>query len=89
MRSRTTTLLLAIAILLVAAPVALAHDNGEGWYGETNDKVVTHAGFILIVAFPLIIFVMSMLQAHLDRRKDARKRAAKTRAASERWRGGW
>ena len=43
---------------LLAAPIALAadgHDGGEGWYGETNDKVVTNAGFILIAAFPLLI----------------------------------
>ncbi|HZO37400.1 MAG TPA: hypothetical protein VFB41_11070 [Solirubrobacteraceae bacterium] len=89
MRSRITLLALTAAILLVAAPAAFAQDHGEGWYGETNDKVVTNAGFILIIAFPLIIFVISMLQGHLDRRKDARKRAAKARAASERWRSGW
>ena len=79
----------ALVTLLVLAPGALAHDGGEGWWGETNDKVVTNAGFILIIAFPLIIFLISMLQGRLDRRKDARKRAAKVRATSERWRGGW
>ena len=89
MRSRTTTMFLGIAFLLVGAPAALAQDRGEGWYGETSDKAVTNAGFILIIAFPLIIFVISMLQGRLDKRKDARKRAAKARAASERWRGGW
>ena len=89
MRSRITVVLLSAAIVLVAAPAAFAQDHGEGWYGETNDKVVTNAGFILIIAFPLIIFLISMLQGRLDRRKDARKRAAKVRATSERWRGGW
>ena len=48
--------------LLVLAPAALAHDGGQGWWGETNDKVVTNAGFILIVFFPLFVFLMSMLQ---------------------------
>ena len=38
--------------LLLLAPVALAHDGGEGYYGQTNDKVVTIAGFALILFFP-------------------------------------
>jgi hypothetical protein len=90
MRRRLTSLILSsLAALLVLAPSALAHDGGEGWYGETNDKVVTNAGFILIVAFPLIIFVFSMLQWHLEKRKNARKKAAKARKGSARWQGGW
>ena len=36
--------------LLVLAPTALARD-GAGLVGRTNDKVVTNAGFILIVFF--------------------------------------
>jgi hypothetical protein len=72
------------------APVALAvEDHGEGLYGETDDKVVTNAGFILIVAFPLLILFLSLLQWKLDKRKDARKKAAKLRKARAEWRGGW
>ena len=43
----------------VMAPVALAgdHDGGEGLWGETNDQVVTYAGFILIVGFPVLILI--------------------------------
>jgi hypothetical protein len=78
-----------IALFLLAAPAALAHDGGQGWYGETNDKVVTNAGFILIAFFPLFILFASMLQWKLDKRKNARKQAAKSRAASRRWQGGW
>jgi hypothetical protein len=78
-----------IAVFLLSAPVALAHDQGQGWYGETNDKVVTNAGFILIMFFPLFILLASMLQWKLDKRKDQRKKAAKARAASRRWQGGW
>jgi len=86
--------LLAVTALLLAlsAPVALAaegHDGGEGLYGETSDKVVTNAGFIIIAAFPLLIFILSMLQWRLDKRKDARKRAAKARRARADLRGGW
>ena len=82
----TTCLFLALS-----APAALAgpHDGGEGLWGETNDKVVTNFGFILIAAFPLIIFFASMLQHRLDKRKDARKKAEKARAARADVRGGW
>ena len=82
----------ALATLMLLAPVALAsegHDGGEGWYGETNDKVVTNAGFILIAFFPAFILVMSLLQWQLDKRKYARKAAAKARESNEIWRGGW
>ena len=60
-----------------------------GWYGETNDKAVTNAGFILIAFFPLLILVASLIQWRLDKRKDARKAAAKARAHRDEWRGGW
>ena len=76
--------------LLVLAPAALAHDGGQGWWGETNDKVVTNAGFILIVFFPVFIFLMSMLQGHLEKRKDRRKKVQKQLAREqESWHGGW
>ena len=71
------------------APAALAHDGGEGLWGETNDKVITNAGFILIAFFPLFIFAMSMIQWRLEKRKDARKAAAKARMARADVRGGW
>lgn len=73
----------------VAAPAALAHDGGEGWWGETNDKVVTNAGFILIAFFPVFIFVMSVVQWRLEKRKDARKAHAKEREKLSELRGGW
>jgi preprotein translocase subunit SecG len=91
MRRTARTLLLAAALLLLSAPAALAaaHDGGEGLYGETNDKVVTNAGFILIAFFPLLIFTLSMIQWRLDKRKDARKAAEKARRARADVRGGW
>ena len=81
--------LLAIALLALTAPAAVAHDGGEGLWGETNDKVITNAGFILIAFFPLFVFVMSMIQRRLDKRKDERRRAAKARTARADVRGGW
>jgi preprotein translocase subunit SecG len=88
MRALTTSVL-TIALLAVTAPAALGHDGGEGWWGETNDKVITNAGFILIAFFPLFVLVMSLLQWKLEKRKDARKKAAKARAARADVRGGW
>ena len=75
--------------LLLLAPAALAHDGGEGLYGQTNDKVVTAAGFILIVAIPVFIFAASMIQGRLEKRKDEHKAAAKARAKSAEWQRGW
>jgi len=78
-----------LALLLLTAPAALAHDQGQGWIGETNDKIVTNAGFLLIIFFPLFILLASLLQNRLEKRKDARKKAAKARASSRRWQTGW
>ena len=88
MRAIRTTLL-AVALVAVSAPAALAHDGGEGLWGETNDKVITNAGFILIAFFPTFILLASLLQWKLDKRKDLRKRAEKARKARLDTRGGW
>jgi ABC-type nickel/cobalt efflux system permease component RcnA len=87
---RQTIRLLSLALLqaLVLAPAAAAENDGRGFYGATNDKVVTDAGFILIVFFPTFVFVMSMIQRHLDKRKEARKAAHKA-LGDVQWRGGW
>lgn len=89
MRRLLSTLTTAILAFALLAPVALAHDGGEGTYGVTNDKAVTNAGFILIAFFPGFILVMSLLQWKLDQRKAARKAAAKGRVGSKVWSGGW
>jgi Kef-type K+ transport system membrane component KefB len=75
--------------LLVLAPAALANNDGRGFYGATSDKVVTEAGFILVVFFPTFALVASLIQRHLEKRKDARKAAARSRLGDARWRGGW
>ena len=91
MRRALRTALLTVSLLALTAPAALAagHDGGEGLYGETNDKVITNAGFFLIAFFPLFILVMSLLQGSLDKRKDRRKAAEKARRARADQRGGW
>lgn len=78
-----------VAALLVAAPAALAANAGQGWYGETDDKVVTNAMFMTIAFFPLVITLLSLAQWRLDKRKHARMDAEKRRAANADWRGGW
>jgi uncharacterized membrane protein len=92
MRRILKTAWLSVALLALTAPIALAaegHDGGEGWYGETNDKVITNAGFILIVFFPLFILVMSLIQHRLDKRKDERKAAEQARRARADERAGY
>ena len=92
MRRTVHTALLTLTLIALTAPVALAaegHDGGEGLWGETDDKVITNAGFFLIGFFPLFIFTMSVLQGHLEKRKDRRKAAAKARGARADQRGGW
>jgi preprotein translocase subunit SecG len=91
MRVRLLTGLLPLVLLvsLAVAPAAEAYNDGRGFYGATNDKVVTDAGFILIVFFPLFVFTMSMIQRSLDKRKQARKAAHKALLGNARWRGGW
>jgi hypothetical protein len=89
MRRLLTPLLASLLLLLALAPVALADNDGRGFYGATNDKVVTNAGFILILFFPLFVLAMSLLQWRLDKRKDARKDAQKAHVGDARWRGGW
>jgi hypothetical protein len=88
MRRLLSTLTSSVLLLLALAPAALAENDGRGFYGATNDKVVTDAGFILIIFFPLFVFTMSMLQRHLEKRKEAAK-AAKKQLGDIEWRGGW
>jgi hypothetical protein len=86
------TALLTLWLLALSAPVALAapgHDGGEGTWGLTNDKIVTNAGFILIIGFPILVLLLSMLQGRLEKRKDRRLAAAKARRVRADVRGGW
>jgi hypothetical protein len=77
-----------LLLALVTAPAALAEHDGRGLYGATNDKVVTDAGFILIIFFPTLVLVLSLIQHRLEKRKAARK-AAKKQLGEIEWHGGW
>ena len=61
--------LLAIAALAALAPAAMAAD-GVGLWGRTDDKVVTYAGFILIVFFAVLVIGLSYVQGRLESRKE-------------------
>ena len=85
-----TALMLFTVTLLTIAPMAFARDDGgEGWYGETNDKVITNSMFIVIAFFPTVILVLTLIQWRLDKRKHAKMEAKKRREANVDWRGGW
>ena len=92
MRRALHTLLLTGTFFALTAATALAQngqDGGEGLWGETDDKVITNAGFFLIGFFPLFVFTMSMIMWFLERRKERRKAAEKARKARADMRGGW
>jgi hypothetical protein len=78
-----------ITALVIAAPALATSHSGEGWYGETNDVVITNAMFLTIIFFPTVIVLLSLIQWRLDKRKHARMDAAKRRAANADWSGGW
>jgi ABC-type nickel/cobalt efflux system permease component RcnA len=86
MRRLFAATVMSLTALAMLAPVALAHDGGQGLYGETTDKVTTDAGFILIIFFPLFILLASTIQSKLDKRKTARKAAEKS---ADEPHGGW
>ena len=92
-RARIATAILAFSLALFAfAPAALAASvshGGEGWYGETTDTAITNAMFLVIIFFPTIILILSLIQWRRDKRRHARMDAAKARAKNADWRGGW
>jgi hypothetical protein len=65
--------LLALATWLLLAAPAFAGDNGEGLYGETDDRVVTFFCLGLVVGFVVLVTLLSALQGALERRKEERK----------------
>jgi hypothetical protein len=64
---------LVLAAWLVPAATAFAGDNGEGLYGETDDKIITFFSLGVVIFFAVFVIVASWIQATLDRRKEQRK----------------
>ena len=58
--------------LLLAAP-AFAGDNGEGLVGETDDRLITFFCLGLVVAFAVLVTLLTVLQNALEKRKEERK----------------
>jgi hypothetical protein len=64
---------LVLAFWLVPAATAFAGDNGEGLWGETDDKIITFFSLGVVIFFAVFVVVASWAQAALDRRKEQRK----------------
>ena len=80
LRVLAITALLTVSSLVFAAS-AFASDDGQGLYGETDDKIVSFVGLGLVVGFTLFVILASALQGALDRRKDEKKAARKRQLA--------
>ena len=83
---RARALVCGITVLVaqaIAAAPAFAGGDGEGLVGETNDKVITFAALGLVLFFPLVITIGTLIQSGLERRK------ARAKAARMRGRVGW
>jgi hypothetical protein len=65
--------LLVLTIWLLTAAPAFAGDNGEGLVGETDDRIVTFFCLGLVIAFTVLVTLLTFAQQALDRRKEARK----------------
>ena len=70
---RWLTPVLVLAAWLVPAATAFAGDNGEGLWGETDDRVITFFSLGVVIFFTVFVIVASWIQAALDRRKEQRK----------------
>jgi hypothetical protein len=86
---RASLVSLSLLLPLALTPAAQAYNDGRGFYGATDDKAVTDAGFILILLFPVFVLTISLIQRRLDRRKEERKAAQKAHLGDARWTGGW
>ena len=70
---RTVAALLSIwALMLVAAPAALA-DEGVGLAGPVTDKTVTFFCFGVIAFFAALVITLSLIQNKLEKRKEQRR----------------
>ena len=65
--------LFVLAAWLIPAATAFAGDNGEGLWGETDDKVITFFSLGVVAFFAVFVTLASWLQSALDRRKEERK----------------
>jgi K+-transporting ATPase A subunit len=64
---------LFIWLALAATASAKARDNGEGFAGETDDKLVTFFSLGVCIFFVLVVTLGTIAQVLLERRKERRK----------------
>jgi hypothetical protein len=83
MRLRTLAISLATTLVSLLLAASAFAEDGEGWYGETDDRVVTAFGLGLVLLFTFMVIVFSWIQGRGDKRKDEKK------AAQARQRAGW
>ena len=74
MKAGSTAALSVLLTLALTAP-AMAHDNGEGLVGETDDRLITFFSLGVVLFFTLVVCLGSWLQSVLEKRKEARKAA--------------
>ena len=90
MRRLLTVLPTACSLLLSPRPRRSRTTAVRAPTARPTTRSSTNAGFIVIAFFPLFIFVMSMLQWRLDKRKErAQGRRQVAAPATQAWRGGW
>jgi hypothetical protein len=70
---RKLTPIFVLAAWLIPAATAFGADNGEGLWGETDDKVITFFSLGVVIFFTVFVIVASWIQAALERRKEQRK----------------
>ncbi len=58
--------------MLVLAPAAMAAD-GVGLAGRVDDKFITFFCFGVLAFFAAFVIVMSLIQGHLDAKKERRR----------------
>ncbi len=72
MKRTLSALISILALMLVAAPTAMA-DNGVGLAGPTTDKTVTFFCLGVLIFFAALVIVMSLIQGRLEKRKELRR----------------
>ena len=71
--TRLASALFALLLVSLAqAPAALAAD-GVGLAGRVGDKTITLFCFGVILFFPILVAVLSLIQGKLEARKDRRR----------------
>jgi hypothetical protein len=75
MRFRMVMLAAATAALTLALAAPAMAAAGEGWAGETNDKIVTFFCLGVLLFFVLVVVLGSAIQGRLEKRKEEKQRA--------------